>query len=66
MVGLSRKNNLKWAFERELKIPNLTCRQSHNFGPYLGNHNLVITIRPLIITTKYLLVFLVTNDKYDE
>ena len=63
MVGSSRKNNLKWAFERGLKIPNLTCRQSRNFGPYLGNHSSII--RPLIIITKYLLVVLLTNSKCD-
>ena len=47
-----------------VKIPNLTYRQSRNFGPYLGNHNSVI--RPLIIMKNYLLVVLLTNNKCDN
>ena len=64
LVGVLRKNNLKWASKGGLKIPNMTCRQSRNFGPYLGNHNSVI--RPLITMKNYLLVVLLTNDKYDN
>ena len=46
-----------------MKIPNLTCRQSQNFGPYLGNHNSVM--KTPNIMTNCLLVVLLTNDKYD-
>ena len=46
------------------KIPNYTCRQSLNYGSYLGNHNSVI--RPLIIMKNYLLVVLLTINKCDN
>ena len=64
MVGVSRKSNLKWDFEGGLKIPNFICRQSRNFGPYLGNH--ISMIRSLIIMTNYLLVVLLANNKFDN
>ena len=54
----------KRAFEGGLKIPNLTCRQSRNFGPSLGNRNSVI--KPLIIMKNTEFVGLLTNNNYHE
>ena len=51
-------------FKRGQKIPNLTCRESLNFEPSLGNRNSMI--RPLITMTNFVLVVLLTNDKYGE
>ena len=47
-----------------MKIPNLTCRPSRNFGPYLGNHNSVT--RTQIIMKNYLLIVLLKNNKCDN
>ena len=46
-----------------MKIPNLTCRQSRNFGPNLDNHNSVI--RLLFIMKNHLLLVLLTNNRCD-
>ena len=47
-----------------MKIPNLTCRLSRNFGPSFGNRNSMI--RPLITMTSFVLVVLLTINMCDN
>ena len=59
MQGLSTENNLRGAFEGDLKISNLTCQQSRNHGPSLDDYN--FGIRPVMIMTKFVLLVSSTN-----